>query len=300
MSSELTPLPPDIQALLQREHDRPGPDVTTADRLFARVSASIGALPGGGGNDGSDGSGGEQSADGGARGQSADSGVSAQSEGGVGAPGNVGSPSAAPPPAPAVAPSTLPPPAAIPAATGGLSGLLAKPALIAALAFAGGGVSGAIAMRSATTPAPMIERAPPKIVIVPAPAAPPRGTSEPALSPEDLESEAKPAHPTGTTTVKPVQDSSGRDVDLGKERALLATARTALAKRDGTAALAALDRHAAQFPKGRLAEERASLRVQALLLTGDRSGAQQEADAFKQKFPKSLLKGAVEKSIEEP
>ena len=93
---------------------------------------------------------------------------------------------------------------------------------------------------------------------------------------------------------------SGRDLDLGKERALLSRARTALAKRDGAGALAALDRHAAQFPKGRLAEERASLRVQALLLSGDRDRAKQEADAFKKNYPKSLLKGAVEKSVDSP
>ncbi len=49
--TELAPLPPELQALLDAERERPGPDSGTVDRLFSRVAASIDLLPPGGGHD---------------------------------------------------------------------------------------------------------------------------------------------------------------------------------------------------------------------------------------------------------
>ena len=58
------------------------------------------------------------------------------------------------------------------------------------------------------------------------------------------------------------------DGGLGRERALLDQARTALMNGDARSALAALDRHRRAFPEGRLEEERDVLRVQGLLASG--------------------------------
>ncbi len=316
--TELEPLPPELQALFAAERERPGPSEELTQRLFARVSASIGIPPdGGGGEEGGD--------NGGGGGGSGDVG------GGASGP----APSGAAPPAPqaalphagtsAVSPSTMPPPAPLPTATTataataatagsgatavagataaaakGLGGLLAKPLLIAAVAFAGGAAAGVAAMRASTPALPSIQRTPPKIVVVHAPASAPPVAPQSSISPEDLEREAPLAQHIAGVPASAKPETTGRDLDLGKERALLSTARTALAKRDGPGALAALDRHAGQFPNGRLAEERASLRVQALLLSGDRTRATREAEEFKQAYPKSLLKGAVEKSVAQP
>ncbi|MFO0564761.1 MAG: hypothetical protein U0263_03815 [Polyangiaceae bacterium] len=259
--TELSPLAPELQALLDAERERPGPDAATVDRVFSRVASSIAVLPPGGG------------------------------DGGGGGPAPEGTM-----PSPA---NTLPPAAAPLGATGGLFASLAKPAAIAAIAFSGGALLGGSVMARYDARPAAIVRTPPKIVIVATPSAPSPLPDQAAPGASELESEAKPAQRTAAGNSKAGAEPAGRDIDLGKERALLATARTALSKGDGAAALAALDRHAAQFPNGRLSEERASLRVQALLLKGDRSAAQREADAFKSKFPKSLLKGAVEKSIEQ-
>jgi outer membrane protein assembly factor BamD (BamD/ComL family) len=113
------------------------------------------------------------------------------------------------------------------------------------------------------------------------------------IAPEQLDHEKQPmAHAAASGSAH-----ATRDLDLARERSLLGTARTALAKRDGAGALAALDRHAREFADGRLAEERESLRVQALVLQGKREQAEQQADAFQKKYPTSLLKGAVRESV---
>lgn len=316
--TELEPLPPELQALFAAERERPGPSEELTQRLFARVSASIGIPPDGGGGE-----------------EGGDNGGGGDGSGDVGGGASGPAPSGAAPPAPqaalphagtsAVSPSTMPPPAPLPTATTaanataatagsgatavagataaaakGLGGLLAKPLLIAAVAFAGGAAAGVAAMRASTPALPSIQRTPPKIVVVHALASAPPVAPQSSISPEDLEREAPLTQHMAGVPASAKPETTGRDLDLGKERALLSTARTALAKRDGPGALAALDRHAGQFPNGRLAEERASLRVQALLLSGDRTRATREAEEFKQAYPKSLLKGAVEKSVAQP
>lgn len=91
--------------------------------------------------------------------------------------------------------------------------------------------------------------------------------------------------------------------DPAAERVLLDTARTALMRERPADALAALRRHEARFPRGQLAEERESLRVMALVRAGDHAGARARGDAFRRRFPGSLLRPAVEaalRSIPEP
>lgn len=84
-------------------------------------------------------------------------------------------------------------------------------------------------------------------------------------------------------------DGAARDDRLRRERQLLDIARTAVARKDGTAALDAVGRHARDFPQGRLTEEREALRVQALLLLGRKDEARKRAEDFKDEHPESLM-----------
>lgn len=88
-----------------------------------------------------------------------------------------------------------------------------------------------------------------------------------------------------------------RDVGLSRERALLETARTAVARGDGPAALAGVERHARQFPRGALAEEREVLWIQALLVAGRRAEAGARAERFRREYPGSLAGRGLEAAL---
>ena len=52
------------------------------------------------------------------------------------------------------------------------------------------------------------------------------------------------------------------------------------------------------FPDGQLAEERESVRVQALVMSGHRERAEEVADAFRARYPNSVYLPAIEASLE--
>lgn len=79
-----------------------------------------------------------------------------------------------------------------------------------------------------------------------------------------------------------------RDTELARERALIETARTALSRKQPDA-IDRLLQHETQFPNGRLAEERESLLVLALLQAGRMEEANLRADRFRARWPSSLL-----------
>ncbi|WP_394822189.1 outer membrane protein assembly factor BamD [Pendulispora albinea] len=96
----------------------------------------------------------------------------------------------------------------------------------------------------------------------------------------------------------PAFPSAARDGALAAERALVETARAALARADANAALTTLQRHARQFPNGVLAEEREALAVQALAKTGDAAAAKSRGERFLQRFPRSLFVPIVEDAMQ--
>jgi hypothetical protein len=55
--------------------------------------------------------------------------------------------------------------------------------------------------------------------------------------------------------------------------------------------------HQRRFPDGRLAEERERLRIQALIDSGDRSGARARAEEFRRRYPKSIFLPAIEAAL---
>jgi hypothetical protein len=85
--------------------------------------------------------------------------------------------------------------------------------------------------------------------------------------------------------------------DLVKEREFIDAARAALARGRPADALAAIEEHAAQYPRGRLAEEREALAVQALVLLGRTDAARARGAQFKRRYPNSLFGSAVERAL---
>ncbi|HVH42843.1 MAG TPA: hypothetical protein VM925_10890, partial [Labilithrix sp.] len=116
--------------------------------------------------------------------------------------------------------------------------------------------------------------------------------SVPVVTPSSLPSAPPPPAPATSVTAAPttVADAQG-------ERALIDTARTALARGLASDALAATDSHAKRFPHGRLAEEREALAVQALVAKGDAPAARTRAARFRRSFPDSIFRAAVDSAV---
>jgi hypothetical protein len=89
-----------------------------------------------------------------------------------------------------------------------------------------------------------------------------------------------------------------RDRSLAAERALIEQARTALAREQSAAALAALERHARDFPQGELEEERESLRVQALVGLAQFGEARKIGARFHRRFPRSIFGAVVDQALQ--
>lgn len=282
---DLPPLPGDLASLLDAERARPAPAPDATDRLFSRLEASIGALPpvpagGGGGGSGGGGDGGDGGAGGGGHAGGHAAGTAAAGAGGASAAGA--------------------------ATKAGVAGaLLAKPVALATATFALGSALGAAVDHAAVQPEPprtkivYVDRVVPLVPTGARTAA----SDEPAVT-------ALSAAPKGTSRPPPTQSGaagasaasaqdtpSGHDAQLAGERALIEIARTALAKGDSAAALDALGKHAAKYPRGQLAEEREALAVEALAGAGRMDEARARAARFKRDFPSSMLMPVVDSAL---
>jgi hypothetical protein len=87
------------------------------------------------------------------------------------------------------------------------------------------------------------------------------------------------------------------DRSLAAERALIEQARSALARDQGAAALAALERHAHDYPQGELEEERESLQVQALVGLERYDQARKIGARFHKRFPRSIFGAGVDEAL---
>jgi hypothetical protein len=159
------------------------------------------------------------------------------------------------------------------------------------------GVAGHATYERATAPAPVSTTTPAVVVTASLPVA----SSSPEIAPiattssEPATSPRPPAAPSARK--RPATDDTTEDQDLAAERAQLEIARTALARGQADGALATLRADATQRPKSRLAEERDSLTVQALALSGRTEEARAHAAAFATKYPKSLFLPVVEAAM---
>ncbi len=98
---------------------------------------------------------------------------------------------------------------------------------------------------------------------------------------------------SGSPVAVRVSDDEGAVV----ERALIQMARTALLQGQSANALAALEQHAREFPRGRLAEEGEVLAIQALAGAGRSEEARARAARFRERHPTSLWLPSVEVAV---
>jgi hypothetical protein len=108
---------------------------------------------------------------------------------------------------------------------------------------------------------------------------PPVVPVEPAVEPPSEAASAAPA-------ISPAEVARA-------ELRLLRQARAAVARGDFAAALVPIGEHARRFKNGRLTEEREALRVKSLAGLGRTEEARRAADAFRARFPRSVLLPAV-------
>lgn len=269
---DLEPLSPELRAFIDAELARPAPAFEASERAFAKIADAVRLLPppGGGGGDG---------------------------------PSGGGAPSGAQGPAPTQAISARP----------SLLGraLLASPLGTAAGIFAVGVMSGVLATTTlrappttlhlaasaphASAPPPSASPPLPSVGSQRAPEATPRASDGAAAHVATPPPAPPPAN--GRAQTRTSEAESSRDASLAAERTLIETAKTAVGRRDGSAALAALDRHAAAHPRGQLAEEREALAVQALAVAGRLPEARARARRFEATYPTSILRFAVDEAV---
>lgn len=189
-------------------------------------------------------------------------------------------------------------------------GLTAKALPWIAVAFVAGGGTGAALHAGLAAP----PDAPAVPVVTPARPAALSGapsSAEPELAPSAVVtvSPVEPHVPVGPDDPRPsatprtpppnpraAAPASSGDAELASERALVDRARSALLSGHPSEALEAVDAHARRFPRGRLAEEREALAVQALARAGERAQAKVRAEAFRRAYPESLFIEAVERA----
>jgi hypothetical protein len=137
----------------------------------------------------------------------------------------------------------------------------------------------------------------PQVVYVERPAASSVAATPPSAAASTAASPTFPSPPKGAVAPSSAELLSGSS-QLAAERRLLETARAQLVGGEPDHALAVLDSHRAQFPRGVLAEEREALTIQALVRAGRSDEARAKALAFQQRAPDSLFRPAVESAIE--
>jgi hypothetical protein len=178
--------------------------------------------------------------------------------------------------------------------SGGLAGLTK---LLAVSLLGGGVIAGGVFVRET-------RQTPASRVASPSPAARPpepggretgRAPLLPAPEPPSQSPNAAPSTPAvpAPTAVAHAETPAHHvlpgapDNPLSREVAALEGAHQALAERNPDEALRLLDRYRLKFPAGALSSEATVLRVQALLMHGDRTGARALADAFAAAHPES-------------
>jgi hypothetical protein len=178
--------------------------------------------------------------------------------------------------------------AALTVARGSRLALLAK---TAAVFMAGAGVGAGVAVNVPRAPeVRIVERVVERTVELPAAPAPSASVS---AAPMDVQTpRGKIAPPPSSPT------SAASDASLRRERVLIERASSAIARQDGTAALAALDEHRTSFPNGRLTEEREALAIHALVLAKRLPEARTRAKRFRESFPDGLFLPVVEAALQ--
>jgi hypothetical protein len=106
------------------------------------------------------------------------------------------------------------------------------------------------------------------------------------------------ANPIPSASPEPSAASDlARDGALAAERAILDVARTAIGRGDAVHALEAVNRHAREFPRGQLSEEREAIAVQALVRLGRDDDARSRGARFRKRYPDSVLVPVIDAAL---
>lgn len=180
---------------------------------------------------------------------------------------------------------------------GGIAG--SKVTLIAVAAWLAGGITGAAIYRGFRPQEVRVVYAEaPRTAAEPVPSAVPAPAVANSVSTNDsagAQRESPPHTPHISNTANSA--STGTASALTRERALLDEARAAAAHGDASDALALTEKHRAQFPQGRLREEREALAIRALLSLGRVDEGHARAAAFRRTYPLSLLLPALDAAL---
>jgi outer membrane protein assembly factor BamD (BamD/ComL family) len=124
--------------------------------------------------------------------------------------------------------------------------------------------------------------------------------AEPAPIPAPIEAPA-PAAPSPATSARATRPQASTTApDLEAEVSLLAAAQSAIARGDYATALATLDEHRREFPRGALSEERTAARAVALCGAGRQIDGKALASSFLTRHPSSPLAPRVRSSCGVP
>jgi hypothetical protein len=165
-------------------------------------------------------------------------------------------------------------------------------------AFVAGGIAGGVAVATLVPPRVIVIERPAASTPVPAPAIATREAAPEAAAPAPNVDTLPEARPPAGASPDRERDANRGDAGLGKEKAILDVARTALGRGDGANAFAAVQRHASEFPRGQMSEEREALAVQALIQLGRERDAVERGARFHQTYPNSILGPVVDAALE--
>ena len=154
---------------------------------------------------------------------------------------------------------------------------------------------------SSAAVAPLASVAPARLEVAPVEATPlesARVEAAPVEAPPLESARVEAPEPQPSTTARSSANARAEpkavsDPPLTAELAALDAARTSLSHSDPSAALAALDGYARNFPRGRLKIEAEVLRISALAKSGQTDAARKRAQAFLRLHPDSVLASRV-------
>jgi hypothetical protein len=152
-------------------------------------------------------------------------------------------------------------------------------------AWLSGGQARTPAVVASAKPAPVVS-AP---IVVTAPSA---ALAAPSATQRTARPVAVASRPAPSVAIAP-NDRFGSDDDL----ALLERARSAFAEGDTPGTLQLLRSHQQRFPSSMLQQEREALTIRALVAAGRGVEAKRRAEAFSKSYPRSALRGSVERAV---
>jgi len=156
----------------------------------------------------------------------------------------------------------------------------------------GGAVGAAVMHRSMSFPPSNV------VEVAPSPSVAPSATTSIELPSATPSASSAPLTPRRAVPVPAPSSSESSEEAVAAERALLDAARIAIANGQPQNAVDLVERHAREFPRGRLVEEREALAVRALVKASRYEEARKRGIAFKATWPLSLAMPAVNAALE--